>query len=285
MNAKRNIESITCPYCRSPEHRQWAEELGYSAVRCNSCAFLYVNPRPTIFSIDAAVRTGAHGEDAAHLNVRSRRLEGRVGHYAGIFERMFDDFWKRKQPISWLDVGAGYGEILEAVASLAHPGSQLAGLEPMEHKAKIARARGLNIIEDYLRPGREKVDVISVVDVFSHIPDFGLFLQDVAATLRPGGEIFVETGNLADLENRADFPGELGLPDHLVFAGESHLTGFLERSGFEVVRIERRRIDGLQNLVKNVVKKVIGRPAGLAWPYTSKYRQLLVRARLREKQV
>ena len=49
----------------------------------------------------------------------------------------------------------------------------------------------------------------------------------------------METGNLADLDRREDFPGELGLPDHLTFAGEAHLLGFLERAGFELVRIER----------------------------------------------
>ena len=282
MNIKKNIEVIPCPYCGLFEHRVWAYELGYAAVRCSNCDFLYVNPRPTLGSIDSAVRTGAHGADAAHLDVRSRRLEGRVGHYAAVFRRMFNDLWSRGKPVAWLDVGAGYGEILEAVTSLAPAGSQLRGLEPMAPKAKVARSRGLTIIEDYLRPGQDKVDVISVVDVFSHIPDFGAFLKDVSATLNPGGEIFVETGNLADVKDRSDFPGELGLPDHLVFAGESHLLGFLDRAGFDPVRIERQRIDGMRNLAKNFIKKVIGRPAGLAWPYTSKYRQLLVRARLRE---
>ena len=36
------------------------------------------------------------------------------------------------------------------------------------------------------------------------------------------------------------------------------------------------------NLCKNLIKKIIGRPVILGVPYTSKYRQLLVRARLRE---
>jgi hypothetical protein len=94
----------------------------------------------------------------------------------------------------------------------------------------------------------------------------------------------VETGNLADLADRQEFPGELGLPDHLVFAGEVHLRGYLERAGFEIVRVERARIDGVANLVKNAVKKLIGRPAVLGVPYTSDYRQLLVRARLRTQQ-
>jgi SAM-dependent methyltransferase len=275
------LESIPCPYCGSARHRPWAQELGFTAVRCLDCALLYCNPRPAQALIDAAVRTGAHGPEAQGLVVTARRLGSKVSRYRRVFGEMFDDLWRAGRPVSWLDVGAGYGEIVEAVQALAPPGSRIAGLEPMRPKAAAARARGLQIVEDYLRPGQPKVQVVSVVDVFSHIPDFGAFLADVRAVLEPGGELFVETGNLADLDRREQFPYELGLPDHLVFAGEKHLQGFLERAGFEVVRTRRWRIDGLLNLAKNGVKKLIGRPAAFGIPYTSRYRQIQLRARLR----
>jgi SAM-dependent methyltransferase len=281
MSSPVRLEHVPCPYCGSTRHTAWARELGFTAVRCADCAFLYCNPRPAAALIDAAVRTGAHGPEAQGLVVTARRLGGKVRRYRRVFGEMFDDVWRTGRPVSWLDVGAGYGEVLEAVCALAPAGSRVCGLEPMHPKAASARARGLTIIEDYLRPGQHKAQVISVVDVFSHIPDFGTFLLDVCATLEPGGELFLETGNLADLQQREEFPYELGLPDHLVFAGERHLTGYLERAGFEIVRIRRWRIDGLVNLAKNVVKKLIGRPAAFGIPYTSRYRQIQLRARLR----
>jgi SAM-dependent methyltransferase len=275
------LETIPCPYCSSLDHTPWAQELGFTAVRCDGCGLLYCNPRPVLGHIDAAVRSGAHGPEAQGLVVMSRRLPQKVAMYRGVLGDLFGDLWRAGQPVNWLDVGAGYGEVLEAVTVLAPPGSRIAGMEPMAPKARAARERGLTIHEDYLRPGQDKVQVISVVDVYSHIPNFDAFLADVRAVLQPGGELYVETGNLADLQRRDDFPGELGLPDHLVFAGEKHLLGHLNRAGFDVVRIRRVRVDGLVNLAKNLVKKLIGRPAGLGLPYTSKYRQLQVRARLR----
>lgn len=276
-----SLETVPCPYCGSDRHQAWARELGFTTARCLECGLLFCNPRPALALIDSAVRTGAHGPEAQGLVVTARRIGAKVRRYRRVFGEMFDDLWRTGRPVSWLDVGAGYGEILEAVKALAPPGSRIAGLEPMRPKAAAARERGLEIVEDYLRPGQPKVQVVSVVDVFSHIPDFGAFLADVRAVLEPGGELFVETGNLADLEHRAQFPYELGLPDHLVFAGEKHLLGFLDRAGFEVVRIRRWRIDGLPNLAKNIVKKLIGRPAAFGIPYTSAYRQIQVRARLR----
>ena len=276
-------ETIACPYCGGRDHAPWAVELGFTAVRCRGCALIYVNPRPALDLIDSAVRTGTHGEEACGLNVVSRRIDAKVRRYRQVFSGLFDDVWRRGNPISWLDVGAGYGEVLEAVTRLAPAGSRIEGLEPMNPKADQARKRGLSVSEDYLRPTHPKVDIISVVDVFSHIPDFGAFLADARSVLTSGGEIFVETGNLADLDQRDEFPGELGLPDHLVFAGEGQLRGYLQKAGFDIVRLERKRIDDAVNLGKNIVKKFLGRPVRLALPYTSRYRQLLVRARLQTR--
>lgn len=275
------LERIDCPYCGSGESSAWAEELGFTVVRCRSCALLFMNPRIPLGAIDAAVRSGAHGSDAGGLQVASRRIPAKVRYYERALGRAFADLWAAGRPVSWLDVGAGYGELIEAVSRLAPPGSHVEGLEPMLPKAQAARARGLHITQDYLRRTHPKVQVVSFVDVFSHIPDFGSFLDDVRAVLQPGGEVFMETGNLADLEQREEFPGELGVPDHLVFAGEAHLRGFLDKAGFDVVYLSNRRVDGLVNLAKTIVKRAVGRPEHVRLPYTSRYRQILVRARLR----
>lgn len=281
MSELTALERIDCPYCHGTASDDWAQERGFIVVRCRICALLFVNPRLPLSAIDSAVRTGAHGAEAGGLHVASRRIARKVAYYERILGKVFGDLWAARRPVEWLDVGAGYGELLEAVIRLAPAGSSIAGLEPMHPKAQVARSRGLHVIEDYLRREREKVQIVSFVDVFSHLPDFGSFLDDVRAVLRPGGEIFMETGNLADLQYREEFPGELGLPDHLIFAGESHIRGYLDRAGFDVVRIERRRIDGLSNLAKTLAKRALGRPEMVRLPYTSRYRQIMVRARLR----
>lgn len=272
---------VSCPYCNGDKYEPWAIERGFTAVRCVTCSLIYVNPRPDLTSIESAVRTGLHGANAQYLNVRARRIDKKVGRYQRILERLFGDVWRRGAPISWLDVGAGYGEIVEAVERLAAPGSAVGGVEPMEAKASHARERGLKVQTSYLEEGHAKVDFVSVVDVFSHIPQFDDFLLTVKGALRPGGGLFIETGNLADIENREGFAGELGLPDHLVFAGETHLNGYLERAGFEILKVERVRIDGFIYFAKNVVKASLGRPVRVRAPYRSRFRQLLIRAKLK----
>lgn len=280
MNAA--LERIPCPYCRSERYSEWAREREHIAVRCSECGLLFCNPRPALSLIDNSVRTGTHGDEASGLVVVERRVPSEIPRYTRIFRDMFRDLWAANAPISWLDVGAGYGEVLEAVTALAPTRSTVVGLEPMLPKAVSARSRGLTIIEDYLSGEPHDVDVVSTVDVFSHIPDFNDFLTSVCGVLKPRGNLFIETGNLADLRHRTDFPGELGLPNHLVFAGERHIVGFLQRAGFEVLEIRKDRIDTALYSAKNLVKKLIGRPAVLRLPYTSPYRTMMIRARLTE---
>jgi len=274
------LEWIDCPYCGSASSEIWAQERGFNVVRCTPCSLLFVNPRIPLEAIDSAVRSGAHASEAGGLQVSSRRVFKKVDYYEKAIGQVFHDVWASRRPVSWLDVGAGYGELVEAVARLAPAGSSIEGLEPMRPKAEAAQMRGLRVTEGYLQRTHSKVEIASFVDVFSHIPDFRLFLDDVKAVLVPGGEVFMETGNLADLRSRSEFPGELGVPDHLVFAGVSHVTGYLEQAGFSIVSLTTERIDGLVNLAKTLVKRVLGRPERIRVPYTSKYRQLLIRARL-----
>lgn len=265
---------IDCPLCGSHRTEPWAEERNFKTVRCGQCRLLYVSPRPQDDAIDAAVRMGVHSDG---LNVIGRRIRSKVGRARRLVSPMFADF--RGRPISWMDVGAGFGEVVEAVKK-TWPEAEAFGLEPMEAKAVDATRRGVDVRNEYLESGRYEVDVISVIDVFSHIPDFRAFLQTVKANLKPRGSLLVVTGNLADLSRREEFPGILGLPDHLVFAGENQIKRYLKEAGFVVHSVQRRRFDTIGQSLKIVVKKLAGRPVHLALPYASRYRSLAIRADL-----
>jgi SAM-dependent methyltransferase len=196
-----------------------------------------------------------------------------------IFSEMYRDVWSGCKPISWLDVGAGHGEIVEAVTRIAAPGSLVEGIEPMRRKVALARRLGLNVRLGYASDVRRQFEYVSLVHVFSHLPDFRAFLGEVKSVMTARGELYVETGNAADLGNAAQVPTELGLPGHLAFAGRVHLLGYLREAGFEIVEIRELRRDGLWNFGRNVVKRLVGRRVPLRLPYTSRHRVIRVRAR------
>lgn len=275
------LEENDCLYCGSLNQTPWASENGFTAVRCSDCSFIYVNPRPSQDTIDEAVKTGNHSEVEGGRNVVTRRIPGKVKIYRDIIEDMYSDVWSAKSVISWLDVGAGFGEVVEAITELAGSKSDIVGIEPMKPKADAAKKRGLNVQEKYLNDVQEKYDVVSLFNVFSHIPDFRSFLTEMKAVLKEDGEILLETGNTADLKSFHQVPSELDLPDHLTFAGKKHIEGYLKEAGFTIIKIHEQRRDGLIACGKNIIKKLIGRKVPLQLPYTSPYRQLFIRAKLK----
>jgi SAM-dependent methyltransferase len=267
-----------CPCCEALEHSYWASESGFDVVRCNECGLLYVHPMPDPTYVDRAVRTGAHNLGGLALNVRSRRVPRKVPYYRRRMAAILKDVIDCGRPVTWVDVGCGYGEFIEALRMILPPGSKIIGVEPMAHKAEAARKQGLEVINDYLKPQQFEADFISNIDVFSHIPDYRAFLNIVRSNLKSSGELIIETGNGADLQSRKDAHNELGLPDHLVFAGRTTMSRYLDSMGFEISSVSEERFDTITQMIKNLIKLSIGRTSYLGIPYTSPYRQLIFRA-------
>jgi SAM-dependent methyltransferase len=204
----------------------------------------------------------------------------KVGRYRKLFQSLLADVWATGSPISWLDVGAGYGEVVEAVASLAPSTSNVRGLEPMLPKVEFARARGVILEPSFIGPETARVQFVSAINVLSHVNDPREFIGKLASVLLPGGELILETGDMGEVETRDDFPGMLDLPDHVGFATQSNIETLMRDNGLQVTTLLRPRIDGALYALKSVAKRLLGRPVKLAIPYVSPYRRLIVRARL-----
>lgn len=272
------LENCACPFCHADASLPWAVERGFQTVRCQGCGLLYLNPRPSQAARDEATQRGAHAA-AGDLDISERHVPAKSGLYRKIIAAVFSDVWEAGKPVSWLDIGAGYGEVMDAVRSIAPAGSRIVGVEPMASKAAAAQRRGLDVLNSYVDGNTPRVGYASLINVFSHVYDFDLLLRDIHGALLPGGELLIETGDMTLVKNRSDVPSELGSPDHVVFAGEAHVRGYLERNGFDVVSVTRARVDDLMFTLKNVAKRLLGRTVVLGLPYQSPYRTMYVRAK------
>jgi 2-polyprenyl-3-methyl-5-hydroxy-6-metoxy-1,4-benzoquinol methylase len=273
------LEAITCPLCGGDGHDQWGAENGFSCVRCSACGLVYVNPRPSLRDISHANEIGEHRTADEVLHVVYKRSRRKALRYAATIRTIFPDIVTSTTPVRWLDVGAGFGEMVEVLQELLPPGSQVMGIEPMAPKVADAQARGLPVYQVNLSQVTGRFDIISLINVFSHIPDFRDFLGRLRPLLADNGELFIETGNGGDLASMRDYPDLLYLPDHLVFAGEAHLRDYLEQSGFSIHSTTLSRVDTAVQFGKNLVKAALGRRIKLSAPYRSPFRRLLVRAR------
>lgn len=281
-NSDIRLESIACPLCGGLRAGAWGAENGFACVKCSDCGLVYVNPRPSLADISHANEIGEHRTAEEVLHVVFKRSRRKANRYAATVRAMFPDFVGSTTPVRWLDIGAGFGELVEVLQAILPPGSKVMGIEPMAPKAMDAQKRGLPVYQADLSQITDRFDVISLINVFSHIPDFRSFLARLRPLLRDGGELFVETGNGGDLPSMRDYPDLLYLPDHLVFAGEEHLREYLQESGFSVRATTMIRVDTAARFGKDLIKAALGRRIKLSVPYRSPFRRVLMRAQATE---
>ena len=278
----RDLEDVNCPLCHAADRQLWAAENGFKCVRCLSCGLLYVTPRPYSDETNKAVQLGRHSlEDGSELDTRAKRGVTKERSQARVVRSLYKDELRKQCPLTWLDVGAGYGEFVAMLQRVLPKASIVEGIEPMAHKVTVASSLSIPVRQGYVTTVSGRFDVVSLIDVFSHIPEFGAFLHGIKRVLCQNGELLLKTGNASDIGDRRHFPGPLNLPDHLVLGGVPQLTRFLSEAGFEVVAIHSQRIDGIWYSLKNVIKLFLGKPVFLCFPYTSPTRTLWIRARLK----
>jgi uncharacterized metal-binding protein (TIGR02443 family) len=272
-----DLEQTNCPYCKSSESMFWATENGYTAVKCVHCGFVYVNPRPDLGKISEAAKIGLHGTSKGEISHIGNFRRYRVSGFKTRVNQLFSGGELTMRVIRWLDVGAGFGELLLALQELAHVDSTIMGIEPCEPKLKKARQLGLNISNLNLDQITDTYDYVSLVNVFSHLPDPCRFISAIRKIITPGGEIMLVTGNGGDIKANEYLDTYL-LPDHLVFAGEKHIIGMLERGGFELVGLQRYDNFLPENIFLSLIKAV-GR--GSSTRPRGPFRSLWVRGRLK----
>jgi SAM-dependent methyltransferase len=246
---------VACYNCGCEEGTFYAEENGFTLRRCVQCGLLLLADRPSDDQISQAHKQGKH-TGLKQLDVTGKFAAGKIPRYISILRELFGD----RLPVGtkWLDVGCGHGELLVAIQT-CYPGQvSVRGTEPNAQKRASALKRGLDVDYFDLESHNERYDVISLLNVYSHLPDPPRFLQSLSALLRPGGELLIETGDSAHLapdEHHRPFY----LPDHLSFASEAIVVGILERIGFRVVGVRKYPFGGLgvKALVKEIAKTVL----------------------------
>jgi SAM-dependent methyltransferase len=221
-----------CYNCGSREHSLFATENGFSLVRCHDCGLLFVDSRPSETQIAVAHQQGLHN-GVQTVEVTGRFLPRKVERLRSVLK----DLCVPRGERTWLDVGCGHGEFLEAL-QLYNPEAIVRGTEPNLHKQASGRARGLNIDYFDLATHGEYYDSISLLNVFSHLSDPPSFIGLLRERLNSGGEIILETGDTKGLAPDELFR-PLYLPDHLSFATEEIVQGLLSRSGFRVLEVRK----------------------------------------------
>lgn len=241
----------------------------WSLKRCDTCGSGYLDPRPTRASISEAykgyythstsdhplvrpigrIRSALHAALNSYENVRWGTKRGHAAQLGRWLIplipplRAAADAECRHLPVVaadclLLDIGCGNGGFL-ALAQEA--GWSVEGLDFDAAAVATAQSRGLpvqlggiEILNDYC----ERYDVITLSHVIEHVHDPVLLMRRLFELLKPGGQLWIETPNLASCGSNDFGRNWRGLepPRHLVLFNRSSLARLLASTGFQSVK-------------------------------------------------
>lgn len=275
------MKSTNCYHCGTETCTFYAAENGFSLVKCGGCGLLYVRDRPDDEQISQAHKQGRH-TGLKELDVTGAFDGEKIPRYLGILKDLFKGPFDNQS--TWLDIGCGHGEFLAAVQQYSQGTVTVTGTEPNEHKQRSAQARRLNVGYFEIESHAEKYDVVSLLNVWSHLPNPPAFLGSLKKLLNPGGELVVQTGDTADFAPDEHYR-PFYLPDHLSFASEKIVTDILARLGFEILSVCKYPYlsPGPKAILKEVVKALLPRCQSRIRYYARRYSQtdMFIRARVR----
>ena len=228
-----------CYYCNSNKFDFYDSENGFNLVKCCNCGLIYVNPRPSDADISKSVQMGMHNGQK-RIKTTGRYFPSKVDRYLRILKDFFPKEIFENKDLKWLDIGCGFGEFMEALKKYSNNNLIVKGSEPNDKKIKSARERDLCVSYMDLNDIKEKYDFISLLNVYSHLPNPMEFLSNIKEKLNPGGTLFLETGHTSHLP-ACEHPKPYNLPDHLSFVNKEILQGILRKSGFNIIDIRLYR--------------------------------------------
>ena len=211
-------------------------ERGHVLRRCVRCGLFFIDPYPDARSqTEAIVADYNFGDLEVAAPETYHRAE--VSMYDRFFPAIAEECAGAHRV---LDVGCGTGHLLERLGA-SFPTLYRAGIELNPRRAAMARR--------YARCDVQQVpiehfasdvpfDVVTMINVISHIPSFDALFASVRRLLEPTGRFIIKTGEVApDVRKRALF--DWSIPDHLHFLGLETLAVINRKYGFRTVRHDR----------------------------------------------
>lgn len=164
---------------------------------------------------------------------------GNAGHYQYQVYRKVAGLCRERKAVTLLDVGCGPGIKLDRIHRLL-PHLRITGVDQRDaiEYCRTHHAYGTWEVVDLNNPDDAfsvQADVIVCADVIEHIDQPDRLLAFISRSLRPGGAALISTPDRDLLRGRGD-PGPPGNPSHIREWSAPELRGFLEDSGFRVLR-------------------------------------------------
>jgi len=216
-----------CPWCGAPTAR--AERSGARRVRCGGCGVQLTWPWPDAAELDAAYAGWYRPDGGRFSGPGDALLRLTRGSIAGRLDRI-------APPGLVIDVGAGDGHLLDALARCGRP---VLGLERGGSTRPDLQDAAL---EDLGRPPGGAAAIV-LWHVIEHLPEPRAAVREAARLLADGGVLLLACPNAASRQAAAFGDRWLAWdqPRHLVHLHPGALVDGLREDGFAIERLGHLR--------------------------------------------
>jgi len=249
MTTDMNLEEVDCPLCKESKNIPLHQEGSFQMVRCSSCQFIYLNPRPTSESLTHFYQHYLP-EDSSSIQSWGRMMEP-------VFHRAANLLRQHRRNGRLLDVGTGFGFFMN---EMKNKGWEVTGVEISQKAIDYARnSLGLTIHLGPLEKANfpnQHFDVVTAFYVIEHLPDPMTFLKECCRILKPGGILLLRYPHTTPIKNFLSIFGILNrlydLPAHLSDFSPEMIQRCLESIGFE----RCRHLIGGHTLPRGLAKRI-----------------------------
>lgn len=223
----------TCPVCNSSNELEIFTKEGGRYVKCQDCSMVYLNPVFTDEAIKDYYETN-HTEQSEVVESDTDSF------YVNIYSNGLDDMKVLSSNASnILDIGCSSGVFLDLARK---KNLTTFGVELNKSEYKLSKAKGHEVYNDLLEniSLSEKIDIVSLWDVFEHLIDGEFYLNEIKKVLSADGVIFLQipsSDSLAAKILREDCNMYDGL-EHVNLYGVETIKKLAKRCGLKVLNLK-----------------------------------------------
>lgn len=208
----------------------------FSAMQCDSCGLVYLNPRPSVKEFETIYPPNYHAFDFSPkqygfvYKVRSR-LEAK---------RSLERCKGLGDDARILDVGCGDGFHLNLLRKYGNKNWTLEGVDLDKRAVDAATKSGLNVhlgsVEDMEIPA-ESFDLVFMIQTIEHVEKPAEILSAIFKLLKKGGKLVIVTDNTSSIDfnlYKKKYWGGYHFPRHWNLFNKKSLSKLAEKTGFIV---------------------------------------------------
>lgn len=243
-------ELFKCPICESNSFSialiakdYFFTQETFQIMKCNSCEFLFTNPRPNSAELNWYYQTD---EYLSHDTTKKTGLSVIYSFFRNVsIKRKYSLISKIKFNGKILDIGCGTGEVLKY---FNQKGWETLGIEPAETPRNFAVSEyGLSVFnENHLdKLQTASFDIITMWHVLEHVSDLNERISQVKRILKNDGTLIIAVPNSKswDARHYKNYWAAWDLPRHLYHFSSVSIANLMSKHSLSIKKIQPLKFD------------------------------------------